>query len=76
MIIYQVSKQKNQGGYWKQNTRILLQDSDGSAISTNQSSSALHLQQSSVTPQSIWPPLYMTDDGSAEAKAMGKQVQL
>lgn len=93
VIIYQVPKQKNQGGHWKPNTRILLQDSDGSANSVNQSSTALQLLQSSGTPQnkkqaqstrndllfqksSTWPPFYMADGGSIEAKAMGKQVQI
>lgn len=38
VIIYQVPKQKNQGGYWKSNTRILPQDSAGSANTVNQSS--------------------------------------
>ena len=93
VIIYQVPRQKNQGGYWKPNTRIPLQDAAGSANATNQSFTALHLLQSSVTPKSkkqaqstckdlliqkgsIWPLLYMTDDGYAEAEALWKQVQI
>lgn len=93
VIIYQVPKQKNQGGYWKSNTRILPQDSAGSANTMNQSSTVSHLLPSPLTPkskkqaqstckdllfqkESIWPPLYMTDDGYTEAEALQKQVQI
>lgn len=86
VIIYQVPKQKNQGG-------TLFQDCAGSANTASQSSTALHLLQPSVTTKrkqqaqsmckdplfqkgSIWPLLCLADDGYAESEALYKQVKL
>lgn len=86
VIIYQVPKQKNQGG-------TPFQDCAGSANTASQSSTALHLLQPSVTTKrkqqaqsmckdplfqkgSIWPLLCLADDGYAESEALYKQVQL